>query len=89
VDTLTAANAALQGQVDDLTDQLAIAGQTIVDLETQIASMFTQEQVDQAIRDVCPGNSEYKGRPDSPGGKGSGPKGGKGGKGGPPWGGKK
>jgi len=49
-----------------LTAQLQEANQTIADLNANIGSMYTQEELDQAIADSCPGISEFNNPPGPP-----------------------
>lgn len=49
--------------IASLTSQLEAKNQVITNLNVVIASMYTQEELDQAIADACPGNSEYPGQP--------------------------
>jgi hypothetical protein len=50
------------GIIESLTTQLEAANQQIADLTADMGSMYTQEELDQAIADASPGNSEYPGQ---------------------------
>ncbi len=57
----------LNAVIAEKEDEIASLNATIENLNIVISTMFTQEEVDQAIADACPGNSDNHGRPDNPG----------------------
>lgn len=56
----------LNSTIADLNAVIADKDQIITNLNAIIASMYTQEELNQAIADACPGHSEYKGKSNPP-----------------------
>lgn len=47
--------------ISDLNDTIIAKDQIISDLTVTIDAMFTKDELDEAIEEACPGNSEFKG----------------------------
>ena len=60
---LAALGEALDSHIAALMSQVEEKDQVIADLQSQLASMYTQEQVDAIVEITCPGNSESHGNP--------------------------